>query len=196
MRLSGLLSLQRSISPLFARRSPRRSAERSSRRTCFVILVFAFLCGLVPGSILAADTSYRDPRQPSFSPIVPDGWTLSRNDQGVKIDRGTSWVQLFVQNGVIEPGAMLVEARPQFERQWKGFRELTAGTTSFGGQKGAYAVYAGVPPSGVNSVLKMVTMTNGHLTYLLFMEAHADEYDKVRPDMDRIQAGFAPDAVK
>ena len=161
-----------------------------------ISLFLALMCSLMPSLSLGADTTYHDPRQPSFTLLVPDGWKLSKTDDGIKIDRGTSWVQLFVQKGATEPGAILVQFRPQFERQWKNFREVSAGGVSFGGQKGAYAVYAGIPPSGVSGITKVVTMTNGRLTYTLFMGVHADEYDKLKRDLDRIQASFTPDTIK
>jgi hypothetical protein len=175
---------------LFGDRDPM--VPRSRR----LILAVGLISGLTTGPGFAADTSYRDPRQPSFTLLVPDGWTLTRNDQGVKLNRGTTWVQLVVQKGTGQPGAILVQTRPQFERQWKNFREIGSGDVSFGGQKGAYAVYAGVPPSGANAITKLVTMTDGRLTYMLFMEAHADEYDRVKRDMERIQASFSPDPVR
>jgi hypothetical protein len=156
---------------------------------------------IIAGSVFAApvfagDSSYRDPRQPSFTLLVPDGWTATKSDQGVNIMRGTSYVQLWVKGGSAQPGAMLVQIRPQFEQQWKNFQEVDSGEAVFGGQKGAYAIYAGVPPSGVRGIAKVVTMTNGRLTYTLFTGAHADEYGQVKRDMDRIQASFAPDPAR
>jgi rhodanese-related sulfurtransferase len=47
--------------------------------------MLVILIGIIAGAIpaLAADTIYRDPRQPSFTLLVPDGWTAERDDQGV-----------------------------------------------------------------------------------------------------------------
>ena len=162
-------------------------------------LVFALVMvggGLVPLVALADDAIYRDPRQPSFTLLVPDGWTAETNRGGVTIRRGTSWAQVNVKPGIAEPSAVLVQVRPQFERQWKNFREVESGEVMLSGYKGAYAVYTGIPPSGVNEITKLLTMTTGQMTYVLVIGARPDEYRLVRGDLDRIQASFAADRSK
>jgi len=156
------------------------------------------LIGIVACAVpaLAADTTYRDPRKPSFTLLVPDGWTAERTEQGVTLRRGDSFFQLRVLGEAISPGAMLVRLRPQFERQYKQFRELEAGRTTFGEQDGAYAIYTGVPPSGISSMTRIVTMTNGRLTFVVFEGMHADEAQQRTPELDRIERSFAPDPVR
>jgi hypothetical protein len=162
-----------------------------------LILTFLLIAvSVVAAPASAGDSSYRDPRQPSFTVLIPHGWTAARTNEGVQLAVGTSWANLAVLSSAVQPGAMLVQIRSQFERQWKNFREVDSGGVVFGGQKGAYATYAGIPPSGVGGITKVVTMTNGRLTYTLFMGAHADEYGRVRPEMDRIQASFAPEPAR
>jgi len=68
--------------------------------------LIGILAGAVPA--LAGDTTYRDPRQPSFTLLVPDEWTALRNDKGVMLKRGDSYFQLGVLGEAISPGAMLV----------------------------------------------------------------------------------------
>lgn len=145
------------------------------------------------GPAAAADTTYRDPRRPSFTLLVPDGWTAETHGKGVTLKRDGAYFALVVNPGATSPGAMLVQMRSQFEPQWKQFRELEAGRTAFGGQAGGYAVYAGIPPSGVSSVTRVVTMTNGTLTYVAFAESHADQLKENKADLDRIERSFAPD---
>jgi hypothetical protein len=156
--------------------------------------LIGILAGAVPA--LAGDTTYRDPRQPSFTLLVPDEWTALRNDKGVMLKRGDSYFQLGVLGEAISPGAMLVRIRPQFERQYKQFRELEAGRATFGGQDGANAIYTGVPPSGISSITRIVTMTNGRLTFIAFEGMPADEAQQRRPELDRIEHSFAPDAAR
>lgn len=144
----------------------------------------------------AADSTYRDRRQPSFTLLVPDGWTAVPNEQGVTISRDDSYFQLRVFGGSTSPGAMLVQVRPQFEQQWKQFREIEAGRTRFGGLDGAFVVYGGVPPSGVNSIARVITTTNGQLTFAAFVGMPVDKAQQRKPDLDRIERSFSPDPVR
>jgi hypothetical protein len=144
----------------------------------------------------AADTTYRDQRQPSFALLVPDGWTANQTDHGVNISHGHNYFYLAIVNGASSPGSMLVQIRPQLERQFKDFRELEAGQVSFGGTQGSYAVYSGVPPSGIPAVERVVSMTNGKLTFTAFESVSVDEAKVMAPQLDRIERSFAPDPVR
>lgn len=159
-----------------------------------LVISIVIVAGAVPA--LAADTTYRDPRQPSFTLLVPDGWTLERTDQGATLRRDDSYFQIWVSGGATSPGTMLVQIRPQIERQTKQFRELEAGRTTFGGQHGTYFVYTGVPPSGINSITRIVAMTNGRLTFVAFESMPADKIQQYKPELDRIERSFAPDPVR
>jgi hypothetical protein len=143
----------------------------------------------------AADTLYRDARSPSFSLLVPDGWTAERNDQGVLLRRDDAYFMLRVMPGGDSPGAMLVQMRPQFERQYKGFREVAAGRVAFGGLDGAFAVYAGVPPSGIESITRIVAVTNGQMVYMAF-EGSPVAGAQRRPEMERIERSFTPGPMR
>ena len=161
------------------------------RRLWMLLAIVGFF-----GNAQAADSTYRDPRQPSFTLLVPEGWTAEPNDQGVMLRRDDGYFMLRVSGGATPPGAMLVQLRPQFERQWKGFRELEAGRVAFGGQDGAYAVYAGVPPSGIESIARIVAMTNGRLSYVAFQGIEAAKAPQRKAELSRIERSFAPDAAR
>ena len=160
-------------------------------RFLLTLLVTAFVA---PAQ--AADTVYRDPRSPSFTLLVPEGWTAERNDQGVVLRRDASYFMLRVTPGGASPGAMLVQIRPQIERQYKGFREIDAGRTVFGGQDGAYAVYGGVPPSGIDSVTRVVAMSNGQLVYMAFAGTPVATAAQRRPELERIERSFTPEPMR
>jgi len=164
--------------------------------TAFRALLAALVMIAFVGPAGAADSTYRDPRQPSFTLLVPDGWTAEPNDQGVMLRRDDSYFMLRVTGGATSPGAMLVQLRPQFERQWKPFREVEAGRVVFGGQDAAYAVYAGVPPSGIESIARIVAMTNGRLTFVAFEGTQADKTPQRTAELNRIERSFAPDATR
>ena len=151
---------------------------------------------LVAGPASAADSTYRDARQPSFTLLVPDGWTATRTDEGVTVASGQNSFHLNVQVGAVSPGAVLVMLRPQFEKQYKEFQERGAGNAAFGGGNGAYAVYAGIPPAGGHRVLRIVTMTNGRLTYTAFESCLEAESQATQPVLGRIERSFTPDPVQ
>ncbi len=138
----------------------------------------------------AADATYTDPRQPSFTLLVPDGWTATRIDSGVVMSHGKSFFNLFVAKGATSPGAMLVQIRPQLEKQWQQFHETESGKTQFGGQSAAFEVYGGIPPSGVPSTERIVAMTDGTFRYVAFESAAEAEAGAVIPELARIDRSF------
>lgn len=160
-------------------------------RTFFLMVFLAAVW-----TVDAADSTYRDPRQPSFTLLVPDGWTAVTNERGVLISRDDSYFLLRVFPGSTSPGAVLVQVRPQFEQQWKQFREIEAGRTRFGGLEGAFVVYGGVPPSGAESIQRIVTTSNGQLTFAAFIGMPVAKTQQRKADLERIERSFAPDPVR
>ena len=156
----------------------------------------ALLALLFAWPVGAADSTYRDPRQPSFTLLVPDGWTVAPNDQGVTISRERAYFNLRVFGGSTSPGALLVQVRPQFEQQWKNFRESESGRTTFGKLDGAFVVYRGIPPSSVESFTRIVAASNGRLTFAAFIGVPVENAGPLRGQLDRIERSFAPDPVR
>jgi hypothetical protein len=131
----------------------------------------------------AADTTYTDPRQPSFTLLIPDGWTAMRTESGVVVSLGKSFFHLGIIGSAVSPGAALTQVRPQVEKQWQQFHETESGQTQFGGQPAAFAVYTGIPPSGVPSIQRVVAMTNGTLSYWAFEDASQAEARTIMPEL-------------
>jgi hypothetical protein len=175
------------------------SKARPGKRPC-TAGVAAALALIIGTSVIsparAVDTNYRDPRQPSYSLLVPDGWTIARTEQGVQLSRGTAHGYLLASRGAVPAGALLAQLRQQFESQSKIFREIASGELPFGGQRGAYGVYSAVSPTGLPVVLRVMTTTNGRMAYSLFFEVNAGDYERTRIDIERIQSSFMPDPVK
>ena len=71
-----------------------------------------------------------------------------------------------------------------------------AGRTVFGGQDGAYAVYGGVPPSGIDSITRVVAMTNGQLVYMAFEGTPVASVAQRRPELERIERSFTPEPMR
>jgi hypothetical protein len=145
--------------------------------------------------VLAKDTTYRDPRNPSFSVLVPDGWTAGKTDSGVNLQHGGSSVILWAVTGARPPADMVADIASQIQKQAKNFREMDKGECRFGGQMGAYRVFSGISPNGTSEVTKVVSMTNGQLVYSMIEQARPDQYDEEKQDLQRIQDSFAPEAI-
>lgn len=171
--------------------SNNNKANFAGRTTLALFSLATLLISATPA--LAEDSIYRDPRQPSFTLLVPDGWRAEPNDRGVTLMRDSSYFMLSVSPGGSSPGAMLVRARPQVERQWQQFRETESGATMFGGKNASYASYAGTPPSSLSSTLKIVTMDNGALAFTAFEGIPKDNLSRDKQDMERIERSFTPD---
>jgi hypothetical protein len=163
-------------------------------RTISVLLVIAVSIVVVPA--FAADTIYKESRRPSFTILVPDGWTLEKTDQGVSLNHGkTSEIALGALAKAFEPSSYLDQAIPQIQAQAKNFRLIERGACIFGQQQGSYAMYSGIGPNGVASISKMVVMTNGQFSYVLATETRPDKYNDEEADLQRIQDSFTPEVL-
>jgi len=153
------------------------------------------LCLLTP-AVTVGDTTYTDPRRPSFTLLVPSAWTIVRTDTGVDLKHGDdAEVTLFVYGKAIDPNDFMRNALPQVKQQHKDFRLIEQGACLFGRESGAYAIYTGVGPKGPALKVKLVTMTNGQLTYVMFEQAPPDKYEDEKGTMQRIQDSFLPESV-
>ncbi len=164
------------------------------RRLRFALLTLAFVFTAMRS--FARDTTYTDPRRPSFSLLVPDGWTIVKTDNGVDLKHGeTGQVTLFVQGRSIDPNDFVRNALPQIQQQHKNFRLIDEGACLFGKESASYVIYSGIGPKGPAQTVKMVAMTNGHLTYVMFEQAPPDKYDDEKAAMQRIQDSFSPEFI-
>ena len=103
------------------------------------------------------------------------------NKQGVKLSGGAGWGQLLVENGAHEPAQTLASFTKMFVNQYKDFRVDSTAKCRFGGGDGVYTVLSGVAPNGKPSITRIVTMTNGVLTYVLFMELRLRRTPLLKP---------------
>lgn len=159
------------------------------------MICVAGLLALAASPCFATDTTYRDPRNPSFSLLVPDGWAAKRTDSGVNLSHGGSSALLFAVTGNRAAGDMVADIVGQVQKQGKNVRDMDKGECRFGGQKGAYWLFSGTSPNGTPEVTKIVSMTNGQLVYTMIQEARIEEYEDEKRDLQRIQDSFAPEAL-
>ena len=164
------------------------------RRLLFALLTLAFLFTAIAS--FARDTTYTDPRRPSFTLLVPDGWTIVKTENGVDLKHGdTGEVTLFVQGRAIDPSDFVRNVLPQIQQQHKNFHLIDQGACLFGKESASYIVYSGIGPKGPALTVKMVTMTNSQLTYVMFEQAPPDKYDDEKSAMQRIQDSFSPEMI-
>jgi hypothetical protein len=166
-----------------------------SRLISFISFV-AVAASTVPA--FAKDTIYREPRRPSFTILVPDGWTVSTTAQGISLkDSEGDDIQLFLQRNAMEPSEYMDNILlPQVRKQTQNFRLIDRGACLFGKQSGAYAVLSGISPNGGNYTTKFVTMTNGQATYLMVEQSDPGQYDRHKAVMQRIQDSFTPESAE
>jgi hypothetical protein len=161
----------------------------------FALLALALLfTGIVS---FARDTPYTDPRRPSFVLLVPDGWTIVKTENGVDLKHGdTAEVTLFVQGRAVDPSDFVRNVLPQIQQQHKNFHLMDQGACLFGKESASYIIYSGIGPKGPALTVKMVTMTNGHLTYVMFEQAPPEKYDDEKSAMQHIQDSFSPETIE
>jgi len=112
---------------------------------------------------------YRDP-QGRFSFVIPLGWTASPLGDSVETKHGDSVITILVSEGRQEPRALLLSLGGQIARQWRDFRDTeTVNVTTLAGQPAVSGVFAGVNPKGVDSLLNIMTTTNGARSFALIM---------------------------
>jgi hypothetical protein len=104
--------------------------------------------------------------------------------------RGEASAALWIKSGITQASEVLNQVKPQLQRQWKNFSEVDSGSTVLSGQSASFTVYSSVPPSGIKTAVKIVTMTDTQYTYLLFLVAPVNEA-ALKADLDRIQSSFA-----
>ena len=161
-------------------------------RIISTLLVIAICIAVFPA--LAADTTYKESRRPSFTILVPDGWTVEKTDQGIDLKHGkTATATLGVMGMVMDPSNYLDKALPQVQQQEKDFRLMERGACLFGHQQGAFAVYYGIGPNGLAGITKIVVMTNGRMSYILASQVPAGSYNDEKADLQRIQDSFTPE---
>jgi CHAT domain-containing protein/Tfp pilus assembly protein PilF len=139
----------------------------------------------------AAESVYRDPHQ-RFTLQIPEGWTSAPTNVGVNVSRGKAYASLIIMERSGRASDLVSFFSRQFEKQWANFTELKRGDSRFGGQAGAFAVFAGVNPKGGEEVLKIVAMATDERSYALLMGVPKDAIEGATwRDLARIEQSFA-----
>jgi hypothetical protein len=142
-------------------------------------------------AVMWAQGSYTDPKG-RFTLKVPPGWTTTPlNADAVAFGSGNAFATVMLFPGNNDPPGMLRGVSQQTASQWKNFTETSRGVTKFGGLTGPYITYSGANPNGLDSILRMLAVTDGASTYLLLITAPKTEHARARAGFDQIEQSVA-----
>jgi hypothetical protein len=79
----------------------------------------------------------------------------------------------------------------QFGRQWTGYQRMQTGAATLGGRNGAFALYSGKNPKGVDAIVKAISAPNGNDAYVLLFSCPVAEWEQRKADISAIEKGFA-----
>lgn len=143
------------------------------------------------GMLAAQPRPYRDPNG-RFSLPVPAGWTATPSGDALML---TTSGGAYGMVAVIAQGAAqqqrVAAFTDQFGRQWTGYRRLQSGAAKLGGRDGAFVVYSGTNPKGVDAVVKALSAPAGNDALVLLFSCPTAEWERRKPEMESIERGFS-----
>ncbi|MCX6627841.1 MAG: hypothetical protein NTW28_09455 [Candidatus Solibacter sp.] len=158
-------------------------------------LCVVFCAGLV---VAQQTRTYRDPAG-RFSVPVPPGWTAAAAGEMTMLTSGATYGLVGVVEGGGADPRRVANFTDQFGRQWQQYKRLQNGNARLGGSNGAFALYSGVNPKGVEAVVKALSAPSGTAAYVLIFSCPLTGWESKKPGMDAIERGFAfgrPDAAR
>jgi hypothetical protein len=129
---------------------------------------------------------YRDPRG-RFQAPVPPNWRADGSEDGVRISRGNSYVNVIVAGTAAPPAALIQRLAQQIGGQWKGFRMVQNGQWTLAGQPSEWAVFTGTNPRGAPALMRIVAGSG----FVLLMSVPQNEWEQVKGDLEQIETGFS-----
>jgi hypothetical protein len=133
---------------------------------------------------------YRD-RQGRFSLNVPNGWTATPFPGFVQIEHGNAVASVIVNDGAQDPEALLASLSKQMEGQWKDFKKIQRAASTLGRGPAVFGVFAGLNPRGVDSLVKIVTATEGRNSFAIVMSSPTAEFMANKVGFDAIELSFS-----
>jgi hypothetical protein len=154
------------------------------------VLTALALSGLCVPAFSQAGSPFRD-QQGRFSLAVPSGWSASPLGDAVQLRHGNALASVLVSEGRQDTRNLLLSLGGQMAGQWRNFKEIQTAASSLGGQPASYGVFGGLNPQGVDSLLKIVTSTNGRNSFAIIMSSPTAEFMANRPGFDAIELSFS-----
>ena len=156
-------------------------------RTSFCFITFIAITFI---AISFAAGTYNDPRG-RYSVALPAGWTPGASGGITTFVSGNAYslVQI-VEGGAADPGRV-AQVTDQFGRQWRDYRRLQNGAARLGGINGAFAIFAGTNPKGVDAIVRAISAPLGNDAIVILSSCPVAEWSGKKADIDAIERGFS-----
>ena len=154
-------------------------------------LRFLLLLSAAAATLAAQSRVYRDPSG-HFSVPIPAGWTATPNGGSLILSSGGGAYAMiaFIESGGAQQ-QRVAAFTDQFGRQWTGYKRMQTGAARLGGREGAFALYTGRNPKGVDAIVKALSAPNGNDAYVLVFSSPVAEWESKKQAMEAIERGFA-----
>ena len=141
-------------------------------------------------SVFAQPRLHRDPGG-RFSVPIPTGWTATPAGESVVLTAGGAYTLITViEGGGAEP-RRVAQFTDQFGRQWTEYKRIQTGAATLGGRTGAFALYSGKNPKGVDAIVKAISAPAGSAAHVVVFSCPVAEWDQRKAAMETIERGFA-----
>lgn len=136
-------------------------------------------------SVFAQPRTYRDPGG-RFTVPIPTGWTATPAGESVMLTAGGAYTLVTVVDS-----RRVAEFTDQFGRQWSQYKRIQTGAATLGGRNGAFALYSGTNPKGVDAMVKALSAPSGNTAHLVVFSCPVAEWEQKKAAMETIERGFA-----
>jgi hypothetical protein len=148
------------------------------------VCYFAFI------AISFAAGAYRDARG-RFSATLPAGWTSGEAGGMTRFVSGNAYTLVqFIAGGAADP-RRVTQFTAQFGQQWRDYRRLQNGKAQLSGVEGAFAIYAGTNPKGVDAIVRAISAPFGNDAILILSSCPVAEWSAKKMDIEAIERGFS-----
>ncbi len=132
---------------------------------------------------------YRDP-QGRFVIMVPDGWRAAANNGSVVIQSGSAFVVVLPFDGAASSEQVVGTLGQQYAKQWRDLVVVNQGQTMLSGAQGAYVMYRGINPKGVQALLRIVGASSGGQAWAIVIAAPMQEFNQVSSVLQQVEMSF------
>lgn len=138
----------------------------------------------------AADEVFRDPSG-FYSIVVPSGWVVQAQEDGVSLSRELAWASVWHVEGSGPPEGLTEAIASSIAQSWQDFRGASANPCQVAGAPGYCAWFTGVDGRGNEAVLSIQTVTGSGHGYALMMSAPRNDFTSLQETFDRISGSFS-----
>ena len=148
-----------------------------------------FVSFLAIAFVLLASDVYRDP-QARFSAALPTGWTSGTAGGMTRFVSGNAYALIHIVEGGAADPRRVAQFTDQFGQQWRDYRRLQNGKAQLGAIPGAFAIYSGTNPKGVDAIVKAVSAPFGNDAIVILSSCPVAEWTAKKQNIESIERGF------